>query len=793
MRFFLLSIITIPLAISCGDLEENKSSDTGAAADGGGDGSADADDSIDADGTDTDTDTDTAADADGTADGGLDTAADGGADADGSPPDTGTPPADTADPSLPGDTGSDTASADTDTGETDTADTGIVLPPPPTDMDSDGWTTADGDCNDFDSSIHPARVEICDGIDNNCNDEVDEGVVLTWYLDFDHDGHGTDDAFPYTACEPLDGYVALNDDCDDTSAMAYPGADEICDEIDNNCDGVVDEDVTTTYFLDEDADGFGDAGFTMQACSPPAGYSDNAEDCNDMDGDVHPDATEVCDEQDNDCDEVTDEADAAGAPTFYEDGDEDGFGDPLSTAIACAVPAGYTSDSGDCDDNDNDIHPDAIEFCDAEDNDCDGVTDEGDAEDALTFFADTDGDGFGDLLAPTNACSVPDAHTSDSTDCNDDDGAVYPGAIEICNEIDDDCDEAIDDADSSLTTDAAWYADADGDGYGDADAPMSACVPADDWVIDASDCNDSDPDVNPGAEEIDGDGFDNNCVNDAPHILGVAILPAEPRTEDTLTLLFEASDPDGDEVTISVNWAVAGTMLDIETLELDGSYFSKGQFVSVLATPTDGTDSGSPTEAVASILNTAPEAPTVFISPDAPVPDEHDLICEIDLHSFDADGDEFLYSFSWVVDGSPYGGETTTTVYAGDTVPAYALGGSETWTCMAMASDDTEAGAAGEASVVTEPDPMESHPHDNGLGVTWYNEVPTGTINSAQAKLSCEQTYGTCYLSTGDCAGYGWCQGSSSGKCWGWESGCSGSSGRVWQYSSSYTTYGYWN
>jgi len=83
--------------------------------------------------------------------------------------------------------------------------------------------------------------------------------------------------------------------------------------------------------------------------------------------------------------------------------------------------------------------------------------------------------------------------------------------------------------------------------------------------------------------------------------------------------------------------------------------------------------------------------------------------------------------------------------------------------------------------------------HNNGLGIVWYNAVPTGTMNSSQAKLSCQKQYGTCYYTTNDCAGPGWCQNNPGGKCWGWTSGCSGGPGRVWQYSSSYTTYGNWN
>jgi cysteine-rich repeat protein len=83
--------------------------------------------------------------------------------------------------------------------------------------------------------------------------------------------------------------------------------------------------------------------------------------------------------------------------------------------------------------------------------------------------------------------------------------------------------------------------------------------------------------------------------------------------------------------------------------------------------------------------------------------------------------------------------------------------------------------------------------HHNGQGVTWYNNVATGTHNSSQAQLSCQKSFGTCHQSGGDCAGTGWCENPQSGKCWGWTSGCSGGPGRVWKYGNSHTTYGTWD
>jgi hypothetical protein len=201
------------------------------------------------DDTDADADTDAEADADADADGGVDTAG-------------ATDTAEDSGMSDPGDSaGADTAlgfDTATDSGSvSDTGDSGTV-PPPPTDLDLDGFSIEDGDCDDADSAIHPAADEVCDGIDNNCDGSVDEGVLITWYLDYDSDGFGGT-AFSMEACDPLTGFVASNDDCDDLDDLSHPGADEICDGADNNCDGTIDEDLMSTFFLDADTDGFGDA------------------------------------------------------------------------------------------------------------------------------------------------------------------------------------------------------------------------------------------------------------------------------------------------------------------------------------------------------------------------------------------------------------------------------------------------------------------------------------------------------------------------------------------------------
>jgi hypothetical protein len=132
----------------------------------------------------------------------------------------------------------------------------------------------------------PNASEICDGIDNNCNGQVDEGFTkVTYYRDADGDGYGNTSVSVSTCSTPA-GYVTNNTDCDDTKENAYPGAIEISDGIDNDCDGKTDE--KSTYYRDADGDGYGDPIVFIKTWIKPAGYAINKRDCNDADATVYP-------------------------------------------------------------------------------------------------------------------------------------------------------------------------------------------------------------------------------------------------------------------------------------------------------------------------------------------------------------------------------------------------------------------------------------------------------------------------------------------------------------------------
>ena len=425
------------------------------------------------------------------------------------------------------------------------------------DDDNDGFSENDGDCNDGDSSIYPNATEICDGIDNNCDGNIDEGLTtIDYYPDLDGDGYGDSSAVPTSVCSALQpaGYLDNALDCDDSNASINPDATEVCDGVDNDCDGLVDDDdpsVTgqTTYYVDVDEDGYGDINDTGEGyCSDPGtGYSLNNDDCDDSNASINPEATEV---PDNGIDE---DCDGADLKTWYLDSDGDTFGDINAVQLSNTQPLNYVADNTDCDDGNVAINPNATEIPE------NGIDENCDGYDSNIWYADTDMDNYGDPDVSQVSITQPFGFVSDNTDCNDTDSAINPDATEVPdNEIDEDCDGF------DLKT---WYQDSDGDNYGNPDVSQQSntkpigyvsdntdCDDTNDLVntpqqyyVDAdldgfgsvtttmlcessapsgystnnTDCDDGDPAINPDATEIAGNGIDEDC---------------NPLTEDTLTV-----------------------------------------------------------------------------------------------------------------------------------------------------------------------------------------------------------------------------------------------------------------
>ncbi|WP_240359264.1 MopE-related protein [Pyxidicoccus trucidator] len=362
-----------------------------------------------------------------------------------------------------------------------------------------GFVASGTDCNDADVAIKPGATEVCDSVDNNCSGAVDEGLAtLTWYRDADGDTYGTSTNTLQKCSQPA-GYVSNASDCNDSSAGIKPGVAEVCDGADNNCNGTTDEGVGSMYYRDADGDGYGNVGLPAHACSQPGGYASNSTDCNDANANIRPGGTEVCDNADNNCNGTTDEGVGS---TYYRDADGDGYGNASQPAVACSQPGGYVSNASDCNDSSSSIRPGGSESCDGVDNNCNGLTDEGVKS---TFYRDADSDGYGSAGQSTQACSQPSGYVSNTTDCNDANASVRPGVTEVCDGIDNNCAGGVDEGVQST-----FYRDADGDGDGNANSPVSACGQPSGYVTNASDCNDSSAAVRPGASEVC-DSVDNNC------------------------------------------------------------------------------------------------------------------------------------------------------------------------------------------------------------------------------------------------------------------------------------------
>ncbi|MBI3184470.1 MAG: putative metal-binding motif-containing protein [Myxococcales bacterium] len=203
---------------------------------------------------------------------------------------------------------------------------------------------------------------------------ADGGLARYYYLDQDGDSFGNQfEPRPHCSRPAREGLIEQGGDCNDGNPGIHPAAYEVCDEVDNDCDGQTDEGLPSrAFWLDQDRDTYGAPDASVEKCTAPFGYVERPGDCWPEDPARNPEAPESCNSEDDDCDGQTDEG--VSSP-YYPDGDGDGYGS--GTAVqACSAPLGHVAQSGDCDEGNSAINPGRLDVCDGADNNCSGSPDE---------------------------------------------------------------------------------------------------------------------------------------------------------------------------------------------------------------------------------------------------------------------------------------------------------------------------------------------------------------------------------------------------------------------------------
>ncbi len=304
--------------------------------------------------------------------------------------------------------------------------------------------------------------DACDDGNRCTTDLCSGGRCVHRTLDVDDDGYcapGCSDSEPLT--EPGECNDAPGD-CDDSDAAVNPAGTETCaTSDDDDCDGDdndIDAEGCIERYRDNDRDGYYPVGAPSECrCNPSGTYTSTTRgDCNDSNGDIHPDMRETCSTSgDDNCDGDDNDLDARGCTTRYRDSDRDGYYPPRAPSeCRCNSVGNITATrGGDCNDSNRDVNPDERENCrTGYDDDCDGATNQRDAIGCTTYYHDGDNDGYGSAATQCWCSPQGNYRPTEGDDCNDGRADMNPGEDELCNGLDDDCDtETLDGLDECAT------------------------------------------------------------------------------------------------------------------------------------------------------------------------------------------------------------------------------------------------------------------------------------------------------------------------------------------------------